>query len=145
MENRKEKAMSFFRDGYNCSQAVVMAFSDLLPYSEEELARMACSFGGGVGQMREVCGTVTGMALTAGLLDGFAKPADHNEKIAHYKRIQTLGNEFREANGSVVCRELLAMQKTTDGSVKKRPCVELCGLAVEILEQHLSDFGAGQA
>ena len=47
-EERIEKAVEFFKSGYNCSQSVVLAFADMYGFTQEQAARMAASFGGGV-------------------------------------------------------------------------------------------------
>lgn len=108
---RKEKAMAYFRQGYNCAQAVVLAFADLTDMDEATLSRMSCSFGGGMGRLREVCGTVTGMFLVTGLLRGYDGAETGEVKAAHYARIQALAKEFERQNGSIVCRELLALRQ----------------------------------
>jgi len=138
--NRKEKAIEYFKQGYNCSQAVVMAFEDVVGVDADTLARMAVGLGGGVGRMREVCGTVTGMAMVLGLKYGDAHPQSKNEV---YLLVQEAIAKFKAENGSIVCRELLAGVPVTTGGTaeertqayyKKRPCAELVGMAVEIVE-----------
>ena len=145
---RKEKAMAYFRQGYNCAQAVVLAFTDLTDMDEATLSRMSCSFGGGMGRLREVCGTVTGMFLVTGLLRGYDGAETGEVKAAHYARIQALAKEFERQNGSIVCRELLALRQKhrddptpearTEAYYAGRPCVELVGSAAEILENYLA-------
>lgn len=66
-EERIEKAVSLFKEGYNCSQSVVAAYADLYGFTREQALRMAASFGGGIGRMRETCGAACGMFLLAGL------------------------------------------------------------------------------
>ena len=144
---RKEKAMAYFRQGYNCAQAVVLAFADLTDMDEATLSRMSCSFGGGMGRLREVCGTVTGMFLVTGLLRGYDGAETGEVKAAHYARIQALAKEFEKQNGSIICRELLALRQKhrddptpearTEAYYAGRPCAELVGIAAEILENHL--------
>lgn len=141
-----EKAKAYFEQGYNCAQAVVLAFSDEMGLDMDTAAKMASSFGGGLGRLREVCGCVSGMALAAGALMGYSDPKAREEKAEHYARIQKLAGEFRERNGSIICRELLAginndtnpvPEERTENYYKKRPCAELAYMAAEILEQEL--------
>ena len=143
---RKEKAMELFESGYNCAQSVALAFSDLTEMDERALARLSSSFGGGMGRLREVCGAVTGMFMVSGLLYGYDGAAAGMEKSEHYKRIQLLASRFSEETGSIICRELLGLDKGADKPVpeartaeyyKKRPCRELVGLAAEILEEYI--------
>ena len=69
-----EKAKAYFEQGYNCAQAVTLAFAEEMGVEKEMAAKMASSFGGGLGRLREVCGCVSGMALAAGALYGYSDP-----------------------------------------------------------------------
>ncbi len=148
--SRKETAIRLFKEGYGCAQAVLLAFSDVTGLSDEQAAAIASSFGGGMGRMREVCGAVSGMFMAAGLLFGYSDPKDHAAKAEHYRLIRELAGAFREANGSIICRELLTghvsenilnpeapPEKRTEEYYKKRPCPALVGDAAEILERCL--------
>ena len=65
--SKSEKAKELFTKGYNCSQAVLGAFAEDLGMDFETAMKLSSSFGGGMGRMREVCGTVSGMFMAAGL------------------------------------------------------------------------------
>ena len=169
---RSEKAYNLFKEGYNCCQAVVLAFSDFIAANggpgEEQLTAMCTGFGGGMGRMREVCGTVSGMTMLA----GFICPAalgDKAAKASNYALVQAFAARFRAANGSIVCRELLGLSAAShaDGAglagtapekngglssspvpsdrtpeyYKKRPCAELCAFAASIVEEYLVENG----
>ena len=143
MSQKSEKAKELFKSGYNCSQSVLGVFAEELGMNVETAMKISSSFGGGMGRMREVCGTVSGMF--AGL--AFATASDSaTEKGEHYKRIQELAKRFKEKNGSIICRELLQGVETSNSPTpsernetyyKKRPCIELVGDSVEIFEQYL--------
>ena len=150
-KSRGDRARELFREGYNCSQAVTLAFADELEargISKEMAAGLASSFGGGLGRLREVCGCVSGMALVCGALEGYTDPKAAAEKQDHYKKIQELVTTFKNENGSYICRELLAGINTdtnpvpearTESYYKKRPCAELAACAADILERHLKE------
>ena len=150
-KSRGDRARELFREGYNCSQAVTLAFAEELEargISREMAAGLASSFGGGLGRLREVCGCVSGMALVCGALEGYTDPKAAAEKQDHYKRIQKLVTAFKDENGSYICRELLAGINTdtnpmpearTESYYKKRPCAELAACAADILERHLKE------
>lgn len=106
-----EKAAAAFQNGANCAQAVVTAYADELGMDEKTALRLASSFGGGIGRMREVCGAVSGMMMVYGLLRGYDDLNDPALKKAHYANVQALAAQFREANGSIICRELLELRK----------------------------------
>ena len=137
-------AEELFREGYNCAQAVLIAFSDVTGLEKETAARLASSFGGGLGRMREVCGAVSGAAMVLGLCKGYSDPTDPAAKKAHYHLVQEFARRFKEQNGSIVCRELLAGVSVTPGGdpeartkeyYKKRPCPELVLQAAELLDK----------
>lgn len=144
--NHADLAEKLFRDGYNCSQAVLLAFSDVTDLDDDTAAKLASSFGGGLGRMREVCGAVSGAAMVLGLTQGYSNPKDFEGKKEHYKLIQDFAARFKEKNGSIICRELLTGVKTvengtpekrTDSYYKKRPCPLLVRDAAEILDEML--------
>lgn len=147
MSNRSEKAKELFKQGYNCSQAVVGVFAEEFGLDFDTAMKISSSFGGGMGRMREVCGAVSGMFMAAGL--AFASPKfSTGEKGEHYKRIQELAKRFKDKNGSIICRELLnginasnspIPSERTETYYKKRPCVELVGDAVELFEQYFNE------
>ena len=146
VEYRSEKAMNNFLSGYTCAQAVLLAFADILDADEKTLAKIASGFGGGMGRLREVCGTVSGMFMVVNLLYGFEIPEGASEKGEHYARIQELAERFRAVNGTIVCRELLGLTEKhsdpmplerTSEYYKKRPCKELVGCAARILTEYL--------
>ncbi len=148
MSDKGETAKQLFLEGYNCSQSVLGAFADELGLDRETAMRLASSFGGGMGRLREVCGAVSGMFLVAGLKYGYSDPHDKTAKTKHYKRVQDLAAAFRGENGSIVCRELLhlpggpespAPAERTAEYYKKRPCAELVKCAAEIMENYMEE------
>ena len=143
---RAEHAAKLFYDGYNCAQAVTIAFADVTGLTEEFSATMASSFGGGMGRMREVCGAVSGMLLVAGILYGYKGNEGDDVKRAHYARVQELAGQFRERAGSIICREILknppsdpAPSPRTEEYYKMRPCARMVYWATEILENYMNE------
>ena len=140
------KAAELFLGGYNCAQAVMVAFCDLTGLEEDFSARMASSFGGGMGRMREVCGAVSGMLMVAGLLYGYDTPGDDESKKAHYTRVQYLSGKFREQIGSIVCREILKNPPSdpnpsprTAEYYAQRPCARMVLLAAQLLDEYIKE------
>ncbi|MBO5788234.1 MAG: C_GCAxxG_C_C family protein, partial [Bacteroidaceae bacterium] len=76
MEERIEKAISLFKEGYNCSQSVVAAYADLYGFTPEQALKMSASFGGGIGRMRQTCGAACGLFMLAGLESGCTEGKD---------------------------------------------------------------------
>ena len=148
VEEREKKAGDLFKAGYNCCQAVAMTFADVLGLPEDEVARLASGFGGGMGRMREVCGTVSAMTMVAGAMIPANDVADKAAKTANYALVQDMADEFRRMNGSIICRELLGLSKPegipvpsdrTPEYYKKRPCGELCSIAAGIVARKLNE------
>ena len=143
-----QKARDLFLEGYNCSQAVVCAFDDLTGLDRETSARLASSFGGGMGRMREVCGTVSGALIVLGLLCGYSDPKDPGAKTEHYHLVQEFARRFKEINGTIICRELLSGVRTKPGNEPEartpeyyasRPCPRHCGEAAKIVDDLLRE------
>ncbi len=143
-----QKAMSLFKEGYNCSQSVFLAFEDRYNIDRKTALCLSSSFGGGMGRLREVCGAVSGMFMAAGVLYGYDDPKDMEAKTEHYARIQELARRFEEVNGSIVCRTLLGLnegkdshvpEKRTDEYYRKRPCGQLVGIAAMIMENYIRE------
>ena len=142
---RAEYAASLFHNGYNCAQAVAMAFSDLTGLEEKLAARLVSSFGGGMGRMREVCGAVSGMLTVVSALYGYDSPDPEKQKQL-YALVQQLAGQFREKAGSIVCREILknppvdpAPTPRTAEYYAKRPCARMVYLAADILEVYIAE------
>ena len=141
-----ERAAELFLQGYNCAQAVAVAFCDVTGLEPDFTARMASSFGGGMGRMREVCGAVSGMLMVAGLVYGYDIPGDDVSKKKHYALVQNLAGQFRREAGSIVCREILKNPPSdpnptprTAEFYAKRPCARMVILAGRILDAYMAE------
>lgn len=142
IQQRVERAKELFHKGFNCSQAVFAACADIYGIEDEALAlRLAASFGGGIGRMRQTCGAACGMFMLAGLENGSAIEGDAEGKKQNYALVQSLAEKFKQENGSLICSELLgiapkpqdpAPEARTEAYYRKRPCVEMVASAVRI-------------
>lgn len=151
LEDRIQHAVELFMSGYGCSQSVVAAFADLYGLDDTMAKRIAAGFGGGVGRMRMMCGTVSGLVILAGLDCGQTEGNDREGKAACYKVVQELLETFRQRNGSIICAELLGLNgcpvvKTTyvpdernAEYYKKRPCAQKVESAARIFAEYLQD------
>ena len=141
------RAAELFLEGRSCSQAVVLAFSDLTGLDDHFAAKMAASFGGGMGRMREVCGAVSGMLIVMGLLYGYDDPGENDRcKKAYYPEVQKLMNGFKEECGSYICREILKNPPSdpnptprTEAYYAKRPCARMCLVAGRLLDAYIAE------
>ena len=149
IEKRVERAKELFKEGFNCSQAVCAACADLYGLDEQTALRVAASFGGGIGRMRQTCGAACGMFILAGLENGSATPGDAEGKKQNYVLVQDLAAKFKAENGSLICAELLGIApkpenptpaERTEAYYQKRPCVEMVANAVRIYLENLQSL-----
>lgn len=145
-----ELAAELFTGGYNCAQAVFLAFADEMGLEKEFAARLVSPFGGGMGRMREVCGAVTGMYAVLGMLYGYSEPGNDKIKTALYADVQNLAAQFREQSGSIICREILKNPPTdpapsprTEEYYRVRPCARMTYRAAKILEEYIAEHPRG--
>lgn len=131
------KAVSLFDTGYSCSQSVLLVFADRFGMDEETAKRIASTFGGGMGRLREKCGAVTGAFMVLGLAYGNTSPEDMKTKLAAYQKVRELNQRFEGIHGTSICSELLKKHATqTEVTARKHHkiiCRRLVGDAVGIL------------
>lgn len=151
LEERIQRAVDNFMSGYGCCQSVVAAFADLFGLDDIMAKRISAGFGGGVGRMRMMCGTVSGLVILAGLDCGQTEGSDREGKAACYKVVQQLLESFKQRNGSVICAELLGLNgcpvvkntyvpdERNAEYYKKRPCAQKVESAARIFAEYLQE------
>lgn len=149
MESKIEKAVKLFKEGYNCSQSVVAAYAEDYGLTKEQALKISASFGGGIGRMRQTCGAACGIFILAGLETGCTEGKNRDGKEENYKTVQLLAEEFKKRNGSLICAELLGLEKNaptpptpeerTVEYFKKRPCVKMVEEAACIWEEYIKN------
>lgn len=144
--DRSLYAAELFMKGYNCAQSIAVAFCDETGLTEQQSARMVSGFGGGMGRMREVCGTVSGMVFVLSILYGYDQAGDDIGKKELYHTIQKLAGEFQEETGSIICREILKNPPSdpnptprTAEFYKTRPCTRMAMVAAGILDRYIRE------
>ena len=169
MRTRGEIAKQNFILGCNCAQAVLLAFSDVTGLDTETAMRLASSFGGGMGRLREVCGAMSASLMVLGLVHGYDadSPTEPEDKKAHYARVQELARRFREKHGSIVCREILSIRaerlraegldgqeaqlaamastdptptERSEAYYRARPCAAVVESAADLLDAYLEEL-----
>ena len=144
-----DRAEFLFMRGFNCCQSVFAAFAPRFGISEKDALKLSCSLGGGIGRMREVCGTVSGISLLVSLCNGNTDPEDSNAKEENYRTVRMLADIFREKHKTIICRELLGIEKAenqarpearTAAYYNSRPCPHLVRDAAVIVEYYLDHY-----
>ena len=142
--DHSHKAAELFLHGYNCAQAVAVAYCDLLGMDKDYAAKLMSGFGGGMGGLREVCGAVRGMNLVLSCLYGYESPTDDEGKKQVYAQMRELAEKFQAENGSIICREILKNPPTdpnpsprTAEYYAKRPCARMVMTAARLLDEFI--------
>ena len=144
--SRVEQAVERFKDGFNCSQAVLGSYSELFGLDCERAFKVATGFGGGM-HIGGECGAVTGAFMVLGLKYGNTAAEDEQAKAKTYEKAIEFSDRFKARNGSVVCKELLGCDISTPEGMKKAQedglfdsvCPKMVRQAAEILEEMLAE------
>ena len=145
--SRAERAKEYFKQGYACSQAVALAFTDVMGLEEDAIKKIMLPFGGGLGRLRLTCGAISGMAAVIGMTCASAENTPENKKNT-YAITQRLCGEFKQKYGTLICAELLqgmsvpvevggVAEARTKEYYQKRSCAELVYDVAEILDNYL--------
>lgn len=146
MTRRSETALSYFDEGFNCSQAVFTTFATEYGLPEELALKVATQFGGGA-RKGEMCGAVTGALMVLGLKNGHFHRNAPEEKQHAYERAEEFMNRFIEKEGTVVCREALGYDvskpedkiKIKELDLFKITCPKMIQCATELVEEMLNE------
>jgi len=141
-----ERAEALFREGFACSQAVLMAFAAGLGMGETQAARVASAFGGGMARHGWTCGALTGAMMALGLHAGHTTAQDTATKDELYARVQALVARFEERHGATACRQLVGAdmldpverQAASDRGVFTTLCPQLVRTAATLVAESLS-------
>jgi len=140
MKSRKEIAKEKFLNGYNCAQAVFSAFAEKMDLAEGKALRIASGFGGGISNLQQTCGAVTGAVMVIGYLNGKTKPEQSNQE--NYKLVRDFIEEFEEQHSTIDCRELIEidlndeeeLEEAREKNLFEEKCLEFVTDAIEMLE-----------
>ena len=133
--SKVEQAVACFKGGFNCSQAILSTYGEAAGLERHVALKIATGFGGGMGNMGEVCGAVTGAIMVIGLMHGATKAEDMQAKERTRALVREFTTKFKARNGCIQCRELLGCDLgTTEGiqaAKDKNLFVTLCPKLVE--------------
>jgi C_GCAxxG_C_C family probable redox protein len=110
----EKKAISAFRAGLNCSQAVLTAYSDEMKFDENLALSVSCGFGGGMGRLQQTCGAVTGSFMVLGIHNCKIFTDNKERKEATYAMVQKFSERFKQINGTTDCLSLLNVDLRTE-------------------------------
>jgi C_GCAxxG_C_C family probable redox protein len=138
-----ETAVTQFKRGFSCSQAIFSTYATQFGFDEPTALKISASFGGGMARLGETCGAVTGAMLILGLKYGAISATDKETKEHNYAQCRELVSQFIARNKSIRCKDLLGCDISTPEGYKlaadkmlfRTICPNLVKDAAEILEQ----------
>lgn len=140
MMTRAEFAKQQQTKGANCAQSIALAYQDLVPVSPKHLFQAAEGFGGGMGQMQETCGLLTGLYMIIGLLFSDGNLEKGQTKLQTYEKIRALHDAFKAELGATHCLDLLDGQKPSFKAChdpnKKDKFMTACKVFEEVLAKN---------
>lgn len=145
--NSGEKAVEYYSNNFNCSQAVFTTFAIRFGIEEELALKIATQFGGGA-RKGEMCGAVSGALMALGLKYGHFQSENSEQKFNAYRISEIFMDRFIKQNGTVVCRELLGydltkpedMQKIQAENIFRTLCPEYVYNAAMLVEEIMNEF-----
>ena len=135
---KSDVAVEYFDSGFNCSASVFASFCEDYDVDTEVATMLACGLGGGCGA-GEICGAVSGAILVVGLKYGQNIEGDIGTKKNCYAKASQVRDAFKEKNGALTCRDLLAdtweLDKEEGKTLRRKLCTGFVKTAAEILEE----------
>ena len=141
---KEEKAIEYFKGGFNCAQAVLVVFAEENGLDQATALKIAGGFGAGMGRLQNTCGAVTGAFMAIGLKHGKTLGDEGNEKRDKcYAMVREFDSKFKEIFGTTSCSELLQCDLTTpegskyftDNKLSEKVCQQCVREAVRIVEK----------
>ncbi|HUT84541.1 MAG TPA: C-GCAxxG-C-C family protein [Thermodesulfobacteriota bacterium] len=142
--NRVEKTVDLHENGgLNCSQAILTAFGESFGMDPETAKLLGRPWGGGMGHLGITCGYLTGAVLV--LAQAINNKDERQARKDSFQAVQELFRRFKERHGTVMCKELLGADFSTEEGTKKireeqlvaKHCYGYARDAAEILEELL--------
>lgn len=125
MKDRVEKAVELKNSGCNCTQAILLAYQDLIDLPKEKLEALGSYFQFGMGNATSTCGALLGAALVLGALEGAGNKM---------QKAKALNEEFKEKAGALICKDL----KGLETGVCLCPCSKCVEIASFLIEERIS-------
>jgi C_GCAxxG_C_C family probable redox protein len=142
---RKDKAIGFYRQGFNCSQSVFTAYKqDSL--DDASALKLATVLGAGVACTGTgLCGAVSGALLAISMKNGRGDVKSVDAKFKTYELGRKFMDEFKSENGSCICEQIIGINIGAPENLKKAQetrlfetkCFDAVKSACNILERML--------
>ena len=132
----RSQAGNKYKSGFNCAEAILNAFNEMLskPLNAEGL-KMASGFGGGLGHAGSLCGALAGSVMVLGLYEGRTDSSQSREPI--YKLANEFHDRFKNQFGGIDCRTLNL--HPFDSQEHMKGCLKLTGGTAKLLMEFLQE------
>jgi len=144
MSTKSKLAVTRFKEGYNCAQAVFSVYAEQFGLELNEAYRLASGFGGGMGRLQETCGAVSAMFMLVGLKFGKIFPTDTYSHELTYSTVRKLNEAFTNIHGTTLCKALLGCNLLSPEGIQmfkaEKLSSKICEKCVEttclLIEEH---------
>ena len=134
----RNAAGQYFKDGYNCSEAVMRAATDALGIPvDEQVMQITTGFGGGLGHAGCMCGALTASVMSLGLMKGRTDASQDRQEISALSR--EFHDRFRGKFGATCCRALNPHPFDTREHLVN--CVKITGNTAKLLMEFMEEKG----
>lgn len=124
------------KKGYNCCQAVLGSYVDVLDIDMDTAMHISYGLGGGVGHIREICGALLGGAMVLSLRYGQIE-ADKTVKKSVEEITTEFLREFEASRGALRCEELKGLKKIEGKEVRLGTCGSYIEETIILLEKYM--------
>ena len=125
--NMKKQALELFEKGYNCAQAIAIAYGKEYGLDKQTIADITSSFGAGLSGNGEVCGALLGASMILGL----------RYKENSNSHVRNLTKNFKKTHKGLSCRTLLTEDFPVIYKIHSKRCMKLVEEVCDLLEQEL--------
>lgn len=137
MENKhQEEARRLHKNGYNCAQAFLCSYKEILPLDEKELFQLAEGLGRGIAGLEQMCCIPILISMLISYLEtSDANLETPNSKLKSYACAKCLAMDFKEKVGSLNCHDIL------ENNTKRcdRCCTDVVQIGIKILDDCLKE------
>lgn len=134
----RNKAGGYFKEGYNCAEAIFLAFREYLaPEISPETVKLFTGFGNGAGQSGCMCGALTGSIAALNMLKG--RTSLEESRDAAYEVAGEFHDRFVDKFGTTCCRAL--NPHPFESKEHLRNCLKITGNTAKLLMEFLQEKG----
>jgi len=136
-KNRKEIALKLFNEKYNCAQAIMLAYGDLVNIDKKTAYKIASGFGGGIARLGKTCGTINAAVMILSLRYGGIEKEDVESTTKTRDVIRKFIKEFSEKHTGINCTDLLTEDEGKNHTMHSGKCASVVSEICDLLDKYL--------